>query len=546
MFRKNDSHYQDELFSHYRSMRPSVAKLLNKTWAPVFYEHVFCKINEDLFAPMYSRDTGRPNVPVNILMSLEIIKNMFGYTEQELLEQFYFNFQINYALGIRNLGEVYLAERTLYEFRERVYRHILEYPDQEEVIFQQFEILTRNFIEQAGIKTDIQRMDSTLVAPNIKKAGRLSLALDVLVQAVRAINSTMLSDNLKQVLKEDFRTDLLYRTRNQELESRFQKVLDLMQEADNLADKDCNLASKQEMVLLKRFLGEQATFDESKGIWLAKPNSAIESGSLQSAYDSDATFRNKAGKNHSGYVLNLSETSNKENPIQIITDFSVQPNNTSDVEMAKERIPLIKQKTDVKGIYLDGGYYGQEVIEMADELKVNLHYTDMTGRKAPTNKLSTTSFKFDDEMKIISCPQGKIPFRSNFNPDSKTSSCHFKHEDCLGCLNFDMCPVKTQKKDRVLRVSLKTIQADLVRNQIHSIEVKRENTSYRAGIEATNSALKRGEDLNKLYTRGIVKTYLVITYKVIARNIKQFSRMALGKLRKPKRPKPGILCPNLV
>ncbi|HBQ85262.1 MAG TPA: DDE transposase, partial [Syntrophomonas sp.] len=86
-------------------MRPSVAKLLNKTWAPVFYEQVFCKINEDLFAPMYSLDNGRPNTPVNILMSLEILKHMFGYNDQELLEQFYFNFQVNYALGIRNLGE---------------------------------------------------------------------------------------------------------------------------------------------------------------------------------------------------------------------------------------------------------------------------------------------------------------------------------------------------------------------------------------------------------------------------------------------------------
>jgi hypothetical protein len=40
-----------------------------------------------------------------------------------------------------------------------------------------------------------------------------------------------------------------------------------MQEVDNLANKDRNLASKREMVLL-RFLGEQAAFDESKGIWL--------------------------------------------------------------------------------------------------------------------------------------------------------------------------------------------------------------------------------------------------------------------------------------
>lgn len=92
---------------------------------------------------------------------------------------------------------------------------------------------------------------------------------------------------------------------------------------------------------------------------------------------------------------------------------------------------------------------------------------------------------------------------------------------------------------------LKTIQADRVRDQIHNIEVKRENTSYRAGIEGTNSALKRGEDLNNLHTRGIAKTYLAVAYKVIARNIKQFSRSFLGKLRKPKKPRLGILYPIL-
>jgi hypothetical protein len=92
------------------------------------------------------------------------------------------------------------------------------------------------------------------------------------------------------------------------------------------------------MVLLKRFLGEQAAFDESKGIWLAKPVVKLKAVPA-SAYDSDATFRNKAGKNHSGYVLNVSETSSKRKPDSVITDFSVQPNNISDVEMAKERIP---------------------------------------------------------------------------------------------------------------------------------------------------------------------------------------------------------------
>jgi len=545
MFRKNDGHLQDDLFNHYHTMRPSVAKLLNKTWAPVFYEQVFCKINEDLFAPMYSLDTGRPNTPVNILMSLEILKHMFGHNDQELLEQFYFNFQVNYALGIRNLGEVYLAERTLYEFRERVYKHIAEYPEQDEVILKQFEILTQNFIEQSGVKNDNQRMDSTLISPNIKKAGRLSLAYDVLVQAVRAIPSNMLNKDLKPVLEDSFKTDLLYKTRNQELDSRFQKVLDLMQEVEKLVAKNRDLASIQEIMLVKRFLSEQANYDEQQGKWRPKASKDVDTNSLQSAYDPDATFRHKAGKDHSGYVLNLSETCAKENPVQFITDFTLQPNNKSDVNIARERMPKIKENTDVKNFYIDGAYYGEEIIEQASELEINLHYTDMTGRKASTDKLPTTCFNFNDEMKVLSCPQGKTPLRSDYNPKTKTSSSHFSHDDCKDCPYFDICPVKSQKKTRVLRVSLKTIMADQTREQIMNKDIKRENTSYRAGIEGTNSALKRGEDMNKINVRGLIKCYLVSAYKVIARNTKQFSRFAMGRFKKPDSGSiPGIVCPS--
>ncbi len=545
MFRNNDGHLQDDLFNHYHSMRPSVAKLLDKTWAPIFYEQVFGKINEDLFAPMYSLDTGRPNTPVNILMSLEIFKHMFGYSDQELLEQFYFNFQVNYAMGIRNLGEFYLAERTLYEFRERVYNYILEHPEEDDVIFKQFEILTQNFIDQAGIETNEQRMDSTLITPNIKKAGRLSLAHDVLAQAVKAIPVKMLNDDLKQVLKDEFKTDLLYKTRNQELDSRFQKVLDLMQEVEKLAAKNPKLASIQEILLLKRFLSEQADYDEEQDKWLLKANKNVSSGSLQSAYDADATYRDKAGKSHSGYVLNISETCAKENPVQFITDYTLQPNNTSDVNIAKERLPKIKENTDVTDIYVDGGYYGEEVLEKAQELEINLHYTDMTGRKAPKDKLPTTCFTFDDEMKVLSCPQGKTPLRSDYDSKKKVSSSHFSHDDCKGCPVFDICPVKSQKKTRVLRVSSKTIFADQTREQILNKTIKRENTSHRAAIEGTNSALKRGEDADKLDVRGKVKCRLASGYKVIARNVKQFSRFAQGKVKKPKPdPIPGVMCPN--
>lgn len=62
----------------------------------------------------------------------------------------------------------------------------MENPDQEDLIFGQFENLTGQFIELAGSNTKEQRMDSTQIMTNIKLAGRLSLVYDVLTQAVKA------------------------------------------------------------------------------------------------------------------------------------------------------------------------------------------------------------------------------------------------------------------------------------------------------------------------------------------------------------------------
>src|SRR5690606_26053955 len=98
-----------------------------------------------------------------------------------------------------------------------------------------------------------------------------------------------------------------------ELDSRFQKVLDLMQEVEKLLEKNPKLASTHEILLLKRFLSEQADYDKEQDKWLPKVSKDVSSSSLQSAYDADATYRDKAGKNHSGYVLNISETCAKEN-----------------------------------------------------------------------------------------------------------------------------------------------------------------------------------------------------------------------------------------
>jgi len=128
MFRENKLHTQENLFNNLSTMDPRFKKRLEKSWAGLFYKHVFCKIDEKLFAPLYSSDNGRPNFPINVLVALEIIKHLKNFVDEVLFEAFAYDYQISYALGLRNIGELYFARRTFYDFRARLYKYTLEHP----------------------------------------------------------------------------------------------------------------------------------------------------------------------------------------------------------------------------------------------------------------------------------------------------------------------------------------------------------------------------------------------------------------------------------
>jgi len=521
-----------ELFNSYSLMHPKIQKMLQKTWAPIYYEHVFCKIDEKPFAVLYCADNGRPNFPVNILLSLEFIKHLKDYTDEELIEQFYFNYQIMYALGIRNLGELYLAPRTLYEFRERVYRYTVENPGKEDLIFGQFEKLTAHFLKLANINTKEQRMDSMQVMPNIKRAGRLSLAYDVLVQAIKACPQEILPENLKRVLEPDYKRETLYRSKGSESMSRLQELINLCAQLLAITESRPDIHALSAVRLVQRFLEEQATFDSEQKTWTAKRNKDIAPDSLQSAYDPDATYRKKAGKGHAGYVTNLTETCADENPVQLVTDYTLENNITSDAQMLKERLPVIQKKMGLTDMYTDGGYYSEEVEKQAEDSGVTMHYTNMTGREPNPGKIPLTAFAIKDHKFIVSCPNNQVPLRNKFKKKSGMLTAHFELNKCRQCPMKDACPVKFQKNSAVLRVSQKAVYAAKARERMSSKYECRKSTSKRAAIEGTNSALKRSHGAGKLKVRTLVKCKLVMGMKIIAHNFCQITRFFQGDIRK--------------
>jgi hypothetical protein len=200
----------------------------------------------------------------------------------------------------------------LYDFRCRVYRYTIVRPEQEDLIFRQFLNLLKGFLETANLLAKEQRMDSNMFMSNIKKTGRISLAFDVLVKAVKAIPEASLPDNLKEVLKPEFKTNTLYKAKPSEADSKLGVLLNLCLKTKIILESS---PGSEALRILNRFIDEQANYDESSKRLKAKGNKEIPASSLQSAYDEDATYRTKGKHSQSGFVLNIFETCSKDNPI---------------------------------------------------------------------------------------------------------------------------------------------------------------------------------------------------------------------------------------
>jgi len=165
-----------------------------------------------------------------------------------------------------------LSEKTLYDFRTRIYKYLIKHPEQEDLVFGQFLNLTMIFAKEAGICMKEQRIDSTMFMSNIKKAGRVALAFDVLYRAVKSIPEDRLSENLKKVLNPEFRTEVIHKTKPSEGESRLEMLLNLCQETKETIENISELKNSDAGACAKCEFKNQCYCKEQKKDYVVRVN----------------------------------------------------------------------------------------------------------------------------------------------------------------------------------------------------------------------------------------------------------------------------------
>ena len=112
MFRTNSNHIQQDIFGYDLSRMNEIYTKIQETAEYCFYETIFSNIDEKIFAPLFCQDNGRPNAPINAIVSALILKEK-NWTYKQLFESIEFNLLTRSALGIFHLGDMPFNEPTL-------------------------------------------------------------------------------------------------------------------------------------------------------------------------------------------------------------------------------------------------------------------------------------------------------------------------------------------------------------------------------------------------------------------------------------------------
>lgn len=514
---------QKTIFDHDIYMPEHRVQAIEKTWAGPFRHQILPLIDEEKFRPFYCTDNGRPNVPIAILTGMSILKEYHNLTDEQVLGSLEFDLRWQYAFDI-NVLESHICQKTLHNFRVLVTTN-----DKASEIFTG---ITEKIIDNAGLSTEKQRLDSTHIISNMANLSRLQLFVRAIEGFLRHLQRKhpRLYKELpplydKVYLKRSgYFADVKSSRAKRRLEKCARHLFDLVDRFRG-HKQISHMKSYQLMVRLLEEQCEISEGDEQKVI--LKDPKEISSESLQSPSDPDATY----GRKGKGYKASLTETCVKENPFQVITDVSVDGAHASD---QKDVIPVIDRLEERSHkpdeLFADAGYGSGENILEAQERGVQLSAPVTVGKPPNEEKMQLSDFETSaDYTRVKACIKGHAPCLCRRIKDGKTVEAIFSGEHCTQCELLPICLVKRRKKGQYrLRYKLKDMAASHRRVEQKTVDFK-ERYKIRSGIEATISEADRLTGLKRAWTRGRDRVTMSVFMKALAINIKRYIKSEMEK-----------------
>jgi hypothetical protein len=451
-------------------------KRLMATWAWVFRKCALPLIDEEAFRGLYCEDNGRPNKPVQTVIGILLLKEMFDLTDECALGELEYDFRWQVALDLEPC-EAHICQKTLHNFRAKLM--------EDERAKEMFEEMTSRIVEALGVTTERQRLDSTHIVSNIAVLTRLGLFCETVRVFLRALlrqskerYESVPASLRGRYLKEDLTDSRYGDARSGESRRRLAVcVRDVWRLADRFRE-DEEVRKQESYGLLVRLLKEQceevaepapymegdADLGEPSAPVVPKDARKVRSDSMQSPHDPEVTYSGHKGK---GYEVQVVETCGNGEKPEVITEVEVTASSGTDAS-----VPV------------------SVVASLGDRGML------------PKDLLADTSY--GSTRNVVECEQLGTELVSPV-PGPKGA-------------------VKQSGHERVEVLAKR-------REYEKSVEFK-ERYAERAGIEGTHSELKRAHGMGRLRIRGLLRVRLVVYLKALACNVKRMVEYLTERERK--------------
>jgi hypothetical protein len=325
----------------------------------------------------------------------------------------------------------------------------------------------------------------------------------------------------------------IYHLKGEDIAEHLRRVGELMQRlVEELASR---YGEESTYRVLQRVFQEHFIVAESA--LRPKEGQELSANSMQSPDDWEATYRQKRGAKHRGYVVNVTETCNPENDLQLIVKVQTEPNNTDDAAMLDEVLPALKERTDVEQMHTDGGYNSPKVDETMREQRVEQVQSAIRGRKPAAEKLGLDDFDWetddDGQPQNVTCPHEQSVAVEAGRKQDRYCAC-FDASACETCPLCDQCltsplkrtpertPLVPGAKRKGMRFSQQEV--DLALRRQRSADARASGQNLRAAVEATVRSVKHPFGNGKVPVRGKPRVSMVVIGSAAMSNVRRIHR----------------------
>jgi len=487
MFRKTKNNLQLNVFSSNSTLLHGNALSVfekESEWHNQFRTQVMAHIDEEPFRPLFCEDNGAPNASIRAMIGMMILKEAHGLSDTQLHDTCQYHIRFRSALGLHNFDDSLPGLSTYYLFRKRIVDWEKEHGVN--LLEQVFAQVTKKQFIEFRIDGSKIRMDSKLLGSNIAWYSRYALIHETLRLAYNEFKNQIgkqLSESEAILLNEicsETGEKASYRYNKADTEARLTQLGTIIYKLISLFKGKPESFNE---ILRKVFYQQYEVIDDKV---FPLPKEKIEATSIQSPHDPDCHYRKKGDKSCKGYNINVTETCDPENDVNLVTDIQLESASYADCDFL---IPAIETTKEIVGDVIetlndDGAYHKPLNETFCKENNIDHIISDIQGKPARY----TYSFNENNELVATDRETGAVYVCSKAKTHNKDAPSKWKFVDGEG-----VCRYVTQK------------MIDTCELRKHIAERTKEELYLRNNVEATIFQLGYHYPNNKSRYRGRIK-----------------------------------------